>query len=166
MIKKLKQRIFLLIMLSLSIIMIGLIFLYASVNYNNTINTTVSMMTRFVDGNPKRNPNKLEDYKLKPGFNVDGLYRVFIQDSLIIQSSDNLKNHTINEYANKILKRNNEKGIIDNYIYSVNKINKNTTVISMIEDKNTVSHYSFSCLLNASSDLITLIMRGHGAPFF
>ena len=58
MIKKLKQRIFLLIMLSLSIIIIGLIVLYASINYNNTINTTVSMMTRFVDGEQKRNPTK------------------------------------------------------------------------------------------------------------
>ena len=61
MIKKLKQRIFLLIMLSLSIIMIGLIVLYAGLNYNNSINTTVSMMSRFVDGEPKRNPNKIED---------------------------------------------------------------------------------------------------------
>ena len=148
MIKKLKQRIFLLIMLSLSIIMIGLIFLYASVNYNNTINTTVSMMTRFVDGNPKKNPNKLEDYKLKSELNIDGLYRVTIQNSVIIHTPENLRNNVLDEYAIKILKRNNKKGIIDNYIYSVNKINKNTTIISMIEDENTVSHIRITIMFS------------------
>ena len=124
MIKKLKQRIFLLIMISLSIIMIGLIILYAYLNYNNTLNTTTSMMNRFVDGEPKRNPNKIEDYKLKPELNINGLYRVIIQNSVIIHSPENLGNNVIDEYAIKILKRNNEKGIIDNYIYNVKKIDK------------------------------------------
>ena len=42
MIKKLKQRIFLIVMLSLSIVMLGIIILYAYLNYTNTITTTVS----------------------------------------------------------------------------------------------------------------------------
>ena len=120
MIKKLKQKIFLLIMLSLSIIMIGVIILYAALNYNNTLNTTISMMNRFVDGGPKREPSIIEDYKLGPDFNIDGVYRVIIQDSVIIHGPDNLRNNKIDEYALKILKRNNEKGIIENYIYNVN----------------------------------------------
>ena len=156
MIKKLKQKIFLLIMLSLSIIIIGLIVLYVSINYNNTINTTVSMMTRFVDGEPKRTPNRLEDYKLRPEFNVDGLYRVFIQDSLIIQSSDNLKNRTITEYAIKILKRNNEKGIIGNYIYEVKKIDKNTAIVSFLEDKASVSHIRIMIIFSVIISVISL----------
>ena len=138
MIKKLKQRIFLLVMLSLSIIMLGVIILYATLNYNNTLNTTISMMNRFVNGEPNRNNNKIDDYKLKPEFNIDGLYRVIIQNSVIIHGPESLKNNEIDEFALKILKRNNEKGIIDNYIYNVKKIDKNTTVISMIEDENTI----------------------------
>jgi len=156
MIKKLKQRIFLLIMLSLSIIMIGLIVLYASLNYNNQIHTTVSMMNRFVDGEPKRNPNKIEDYKLKPELNIDGLYRVIIQNSVIIHSPENSINNEIDEYALKILKRNNEKGIIDNYIYSVNKINKNTIVISIIEDENTVSHIRITIIFSIIMSIVSL----------
>ncbi len=54
MIKKLKQRIFLIVMLSLSIVMLGIIILYAYLNYTNIINTTVSMMNRFIELNPKR----------------------------------------------------------------------------------------------------------------
>ena len=156
MIKKLKQRIFLLIMLSLSIIIIGLIVLYASINYNNTINTTVSMMTRFVDGESKITPNRLEDYKLRPEFNIDGLYRVFIQDSLIIQSSDNLKNSTITEYAIKILKRNNEKGIIGNYIYEVKKLDKNTAIVSFLEDKASVSHIRIMIIFSITISVLSL----------
>jgi len=156
MIKKLKQKIFLLIMLSLSIIMIGLIVLYAGLNYNNSINTTVSMMSRFVDGEPKRNPNKIEDYKLEPEFNIDGLYRVIVQNSVIIHSPENLRNNIIDEYAIKILKRNNEKGIIDNYIYNVKKIDKNTTIISMIEDENTISHIRITIIFSVIMSIISL----------
>lgn len=156
MIKKLKQKIFLLIMLSLSIIMIGVIVLYASLNYNNSINTTVSMMNRFVDGESKRNLNKIEDYKLKPEFNIDGVYRVVIQNSIIVHSPENLRNNIIDEYAIKILKRNNEKGIIDNYIYNVKKIEKNTTVISMIEDENTVLHIRTTIISSIIMSVISL----------
>ena len=156
MIKKLKQRIFLLIMLSLSIIMIGLIVLYAGLNYNNSINTTVSMMNRFVEGDPRINYNKIEDDKLRPEFNIDGLYRVIIQNSVIVHSPENLRNDIIDEYAIKILKRNNEKGIIDNYIYNVKKIDKNTTVISMIEDENTVSHIRTTIISSIIMSVISL----------
>lgn len=156
MIKKLKQRIFLLIMLSLSIIMIGVIILYAALNYNNTLNTTISMMNRFVDVEPNRNYNKIDDYKLKPEFNIDGLYRVIIQNSVIIHGPESLRNNEIDEFALKILKRNNEKGIIDNYIYSVNKINKNTTIISMIKDENTVLHIKTTIIFSAIMVVISL----------
>ena len=159
MIKKLKQRIFLLIMLSLSIIMLGIITLYVSLNYNNTINTTISMMNRFVDGEPKRNPNNMkEDYKIRPEFNIDGLYRVLIQNSLIIQSSDDLNNNEINEYALKIFKRNNEKGMIDKYIYNVKKIDKNTVIISMIKDENTISHIKTMFLYSGIIAVISIIV--------
>jgi len=156
MIKKLKQRIFLLIMLSLSIIMIGVIILYAALNYNNTLNTTISMMNRFVDGEPNRNNNKIDDYKLKPEFNIDGLYRVIIQNSVIIHGPESLRNNEIDEFALKILKTNNEKGIIDNYIYSVKKINKNTTIVSMIEDENTVLHIRITNIFSIIMSVISL----------
>ena len=106
MIKKLKQKIFLLIMLSLSIIMIGIIILYASLNYNNTLNATISMMNRFVDGEPKINPNVIEDYRIRPELNIDGLYRVIIQNQRIIYTPENSRNNVIDESAIKILKKN------------------------------------------------------------
>lgn len=156
MIKKLNQRIFLLIMLSLSIIMIGVIILYASLNYNNAINTTVSMMNKFVDGAPKRNTNKIEDYELKPEFNIEGVYRVIVQNSVIIHSPESLKNKEIDEYALKILKRNNEKGIIANYIYDVKILDKNTVIVSMIEDENTVSYIRIAVIFSGIMAVVSL----------
>ena len=155
MIKKLEQRIFLLIMLSLSIIIIGIISLYASLNYNNTINTTITMMNRFVDGGLIINSNKIEDYKLRSEFNARGIYRVIIQNSVIIHRPEILENNEIDEYVLKILKRNNEKGIVGNYIYDVNKLDKNTTIISLIEDESSTSHIRkmlmFSLIISVAS---------------
>ena len=50
MIKKLSKRIFFLIMISLSIVVLGIIILFAILNYRNTINTATIMMDRFING--------------------------------------------------------------------------------------------------------------------
>lgn len=140
MIKKLKQRIFLIVMLSLSIVMFGIIILYAYLNYTNTITTTVSMMNRFIEPEPRRNHNEIEDFKIKPEMNIDGLYRIIIQNSTIIHSSGNLGTVETSILSNEILKKNSEKGIINDYIYEVKKIDKNTIVISLLENAKAISH--------------------------
>ena len=131
MIKKLNQRIFLLIMVSLSIIILGTILLFTFLNYNNTITTTTSMIDRFVDGEPKRNPNeRAEEYEIKPEVNIDGLYNILIKNSIIIQSSDTSNSKEINDYALKISNKNSEKGIVGKYIYKTRKINiKDTNIL-------------------------------------
>ena len=57
MIKKLRKRIFWLIMVSLSIVVLGIIILFAILNYRNTINTATLMMDRFINGEMKKNIN-------------------------------------------------------------------------------------------------------------
>lgn len=107
MIKKLEQRIFLLIMVSLSIIILGTITLFAILNYNNTINTTNFIMDRFMGEEAKKNPDgRIEDYKIKPENTIDGVYNFLIQNSIIVQSSAPSNDKTINEYALKIAKKN------------------------------------------------------------
>lgn len=141
MIKKLSQRIFILIVVSLSLIILGTIILFAIFNYNNTINATTFMMDRFIVEEPKKNiTDKIEDYKVKPEIDIDGLYNVLIKDSIIVQNSNTLNNQEINEYALKVSKNNNEKGIIGKYIYKVRKINNNITRIIFIENEEAISH--------------------------
>lgn len=141
MIKKLKQRIFLVIMVSLSIIILGTIILFTVLNYSNTINTATFMIDRFMGEEPKKTPDgRIDDYKIKPDTNIDGVYNFLIQDSIIIQNSNTSNDKAINEYALKIAKKNTEKGIIGKYIYKVRKIKPSTVRITFVENEDTISH--------------------------
>lgn len=159
MIKKLNQRIFLLIMVSLSIIILGIILLFAFLNYNNTINTTTSMIERFIGGEQKRSPNeRIEDYKIKQEVGIDGLYNILIEDSTIVQSSNTTNDKTINDYALKIAKKNKNKGIIGKYIYKTRKINKSTISIILIENENTISHIKTMFLFSGIISIVSIIV--------
>ena len=141
MIKKLNQRIFLLIMVSLSIIILGTIILFAVLNYSNTINTTTFMLDRFMGEEPKKSPDeRADDYKIKSETTINGVYNFLVQDSIIVQSSNPSNDKIINEYALKIAKKNTEKGIIGRYIYRVRKIKPNTVRITFVENEDTISH--------------------------
>ena len=163
MIRKLKERIFLVVMLSLSIVMVGIIISYAYLNYNNTITAAVSMMNRFIEPNPLRNSFILEDFIIKPEFtNINGLCRIIILDSTIVHASGNLKSNEISKFSNTILKRNSKNGIIDDYIYEVKKFDKNIIIISLLENKNTISNiktmFLFSGIMVVFSVIIVFII--------
>lgn len=159
MIKKLSQRIFLLIMIPLSVIILGIIILFAFLNYDNTINMSTSMMNRFIDEKPKRNlGNREEEYKTNHKANIEGLYNVVVENSVIIQNSDNLNDKVINEYALKISKTNKKNGIIGKYIYRTKKINKNTIHITFIEDENTISHIKTIFICSIILSIISIII--------
>ena len=156
MIKKLNQRIFLLIMVSLSIIILGTIILFAVLNYSNTINTTTFMLDRFMGEEPKKSPDeRADDYKIKPETTINGVYNFLVQDSIIVQSSNPSNDKVINEYALKIAKKNTEKGIIGRYIYRVRKIKPNTVRITFVENENTILHikmiFIFSVIMAIAS---------------
>lgn len=85
MIKKLSQRIFYLIMASLSTIVLGIIIIFAILNYKNTINTASFMMDRFANADMKNNINeKPENERIKTDINIEGLYYIQIEDSKVI----------------------------------------------------------------------------------
>lgn len=157
MIKKLNQRIFLLIMVSLSIIIIGTIILFAVLNYSNTINTATFMLDRFMGEEPKKSPDyRIEDYKIKPETTIDGVYNFLIQDSIIIQSSNTSNDKAINEYALKIAKKNTEKGMIGKYIYKVRKINPNTVRVTFIENEDTIYHIKTIFIVSSIIAIVSL----------
>lgn len=159
MIKKLKQRIFLLIMVSLSVIILGIIVLFSVLNYNNTINTTNFMMDRFIGEEPKRNPDiRTEDYKIKPNIDIDGVYNFLIENSIIVQSEDTQNDKILNEYALKIAKKSTEKGIIGKYVYKVRRINPNTIKITLIENEDAISHIKIIFILAIIISIASLIV--------
>ncbi|MCI8621097.1 MAG: HAMP domain-containing histidine kinase [Clostridia bacterium] len=156
MIKKLNQRIFLVIMVSLSIIILGTIILFTVLNYSNTINTATFMMDRFMGEEMKKGPDeRADDYKIKPETTIDGVYNFLVQDYIIVQSSNLSNDKAINDYVIKIAKKNTEKGIIGKYIYKVRKTNPNTVRITFVENENTISHikmiFIFSIIIAITS---------------
>ena len=159
MIKKLSQRIFLIIMVSLSILIIGVILLFSILNYNNTISSRILMMDRFAGGQIVRKnisekpPEVLNKENLQ--ISIEGVYNIVVENSKVIENSDISKNKIIQEYAIKVSNKNNDTGIMGDYIYKVRRTKEGRTHITLLEDKNAISHIKtmlgFSILLSIVS---------------
>ena len=75
MIKKLKTKIFFIIMLSLSLVVVGSIMFLAFSNYRNTINTAALMIDRVTNMEEKREINGRPEFEnIVPNNNIQGLY--------------------------------------------------------------------------------------------
>lgn len=159
MIKKLRRRIFLIIMILLSIVTLGIIILFTILNYNNTINATTLMMDRVVNEMQKKNPNdKIGDTKLKSNINIDGLYYVLIEDSNIVaQNFEDSNDNMIKEYAIKLAEKGNEKGIIGKYIYKVKKFKDNTVSVILMENENVILHIKRVLIFSIGISIIAII---------
>ncbi len=159
MIKKLSKRIFLLMTTSLSIVVLGIIILFAILNYRNTINTATLMMDRFVNGETRKNINdRLEGETINPRTNIEGLYYIQVEDSKVIENSNIYKNETIEEYAIKVSKRNQENGIIGNYIYKIRKTKGNIINVMLMENEEAILHSKKIIIVSAITAILSLII--------
>ncbi len=140
MIKKLSQKIFTLIMVSLSIIIFGIILLFTYFNYQNTINSRISMFDRFGLGEERKDKNEkpLDIPELE--LSMQGVYDIMIENNTIVQNSSQEENKEIEEYAIKLSKTNKKTGIIGNYIYQVRKTKDGRSHITFMEDENAILH--------------------------
>lgn len=106
MIKKLKNKISLIILLSISIPLLFItIFSYYSY-YNNIIRSTTIMFERITD----KGPGKKNDFS-----DIEGVYIFKVSGDTI--TSDNEVTEEITNYARKANSKSSEDGIIGNYIY-------------------------------------------------
>ena len=143
MIKKLNRRIFSIIMISLLVITLGVINLFAFLNYRNTINASAVMMDRFgglVERKDFEN-ERPENFKPEnpPERNqVEGVYSILIENSKVIENSDETRNEAIEQYALKLSKTKNETGIIGDYIYKIRKFNEITTEVMLMENREAI----------------------------
>ena len=148
MIKKLKNKVFFIIMFSISIILFGTILIFAYLNYNNTITAATSMLDRFGDFQKGENrPNEREEINKEfnnQNFSIDlsNTYSYMIEDGKIIDSTE--KNEEIENLAQKAYKKNNDKGIIGNYVYKTRKMKEQkATVIILMENESVVKRIKF-----------------------
>lgn len=111
MIEKLKNKVCLIITLSISTLLIGIIVVFAILNYNNTLNAITSMLDRFNNfpreiNSGEEKINELDMYKIYSYMiNGDKLEKNYIED-----------NEEIEKYAIKALNKKSEKGVVGNII--------------------------------------------------
>ena len=129
MIKKIELKIFLLVFILLSI-MITVVIIYNAYNsYNSTIMGIMSYVERVFDD--KRNPERET---------IEGLYAIRISNHKIIE--DNSYPEEIKEYAQEIIDKNSEFGIVGNYIYRNRNrdiMDRKGGMILLLENKEAIS---------------------------
>lgn len=136
MIEKLKNKIFLIIAISLTLVVFGTLVLFGILNYINTINSATSTISKFDNEAIRKNFANNEQLESE----MKGLYYVLIENSKMYILSDNLYDSNISQYAWEVNKGYKEKGIIDKYVYKLVPLNANSSIIIFMESENVISH--------------------------
>ena len=153
MIKKLKLRILLIIMIPLSIITICIIGSYSYLNYKNTINATTFVIESFESGlNNKNVEEKTNDI-----FNIDGIYRIYINNIKDFNNM-NMQNNILEEYSAKIINKEKNSGIIGKYIYKVKRNRDNSYIITFIKNEKAISHIKWVIVYSIIAGVVTIII--------
>lgn len=166
MIKKLKSKIFFLIMISLSVLVVGIILGFSILNYTNTIKTATLMMDRFSNFKDKEMLDKQEPkFGVENKSNTDveieveGLYFIEVKDSNIISNSDTSNNKELKEYAIKVSNSNKETGIIGKYIYKIRKTRENNNnMVILMENEKTILHIRMLLAFSLVAIVLSLLI--------
>ncbi len=166
MIEKLRKRIFYLVFISISIIVLGVIILFAILNYHNTINTAVMMINRMAQiGLIREEPDKPPRQEtIEKQREIEGVYHVIVKDGSIDNSLTDI-DEKIEEYALEISKKNvrDDSGIKGNYIYNVRKRGENTFEITFMENEDAINRANSILLVSVVLGILSLIAIYIGA---
>lgn len=160
MIEKLKKKIFYLVFISLSIIILGVIILFTILNYHNTIDTAVMMINRMTDIGENREFNRPpEQETMENKKYIEGIYHIRIKNNMVtnIRYGEEL-DETIEQYALDISKKNskNASGIIGIYIYNTRKMGENTYDIIFMENENAIIRANSILLVSAILSILSI----------
>lgn len=136
MIQKLSHRIFLIILITLTTILWGMILLFAIFNYNNTIHTATSMLDRFIGMEKRRGLERPEGERILPDIEMDGVYWFQVENGRIVSNEE--KDKKLEVYALQVSKKQQDSGIIGKYIYQVRRIKGNTMSIMLMENEEAI----------------------------
>ena len=137
MINKLRKKIFWIIQISLSVIILGIIILFTSFSYKNTIMSSTMFMDR-LEGREEIKENRPKEFgELKENKDIEGVYKVEINNSNVTLKSNGVTDE-IKKYAIEVSNKNVDEGYIGNYIYKVRKFENNSKEITLIESEKTI----------------------------
>lgn len=159
MIEKLKKKVSLIITLSISIILIGIILIFAILNYNNTIDVAVSTFDRFNDFSKIKNipQDQMDINENSIEIEWENTYSFIIDNGQIIDSPRE-SNDKIDSYAIKVANKKNGKGIIGNYVYRARNTKDGKIVIMLIKDDNVINRIRIICVFTVLGMVVSIIV--------
>lgn len=149
MIKKLKNKIFWIIFISLSILVVSMIAIFTTLNYTNTLRTTTMVMERVTDFENKRPRDK----EIRT---IEGLYSVVINGTEVVENES--ENTELEEYAKKIASGNSESGITGKYLYKVMRTPQNTIRVTFMENEKAITQIKMSLIYSIITIVISIII--------
>lgn len=146
MIDKLRKKIFWIIQISLSVIIIGIIILFTTFSYRNTIISSTMFMDR-LEGRMENKEDRLKELsEEKNDRYIEGVYKIDVNNNNAISKSANITDE-IRNYAIEVSKRNVDEGYIGNYIYKVRKIGVNGKEVTLIESESTIKELKTTIII-------------------
>ena len=147
MIDKLRKKILWIIQISLSIIILGIIILYAGFSYKNTLTSSTIFMDRLGGRMDIKNDKSDNFDETKIDEIIEGVYKIYIKDNRISLNSTGLSDE-IKNYVEKINNKNSDEGYIGNYIYKTRKFGIDEKEITLIEGKSTIQRLKATIIVS------------------
>lgn len=157
MIDKLRKKIFWIIQISLSVIILGIITLFTTFSYRNTITSSTMFMNRLEEREEIKEGKPKDFSELKEDRYIEGVYKVEVNNNTIISKSDNV-NDDVKSYAIEASNRRLDEGYIGNYIYKVRKIGLNWKEITLIESEDTIKQLKITIIVAFVIGVLGLII--------
>jgi len=155
MIDKLKTKIFWIMQISLTCIILGIIVLYSIWSYRDSINAAIMMMDRWT-GEDGKGMERLQEGRNQ--LEIEGIYKFSINQDCKIVKEFHVASDTIRREAIKASKRNSENGIVGNYIYKVRRLGNNEISVTMWENQSMVFHIKWKILFSVGIGMISIMV--------
>ena len=161
MINKLRKKIFWIIQISLSIIILGVIIIFTTLNYKNTITSSTMFMDRIEEREEINNDipkefNEPKDNEDPFTVNVEGVYKLEINNNSVVRESEDVTNE-IRNYAIKVSNKNQDEGYIVNYIYKIRRFGNNGKEITLMENESAIRRLKNITIAAVAIGLISLL---------
>lgn len=155
MINKLQRKIFWIIQISLTSIILLITILYAVLSYRDSIMSATMMMDRLTgdDGRKIERPQELREQ-----IDTYGIYRFSISNDFRIVREPNEINSEIRNYAISVSKKKRESGIVGKYIYKVRRLGNSEISVTLMEDGSMVFNIRLKVIFPISIGIISTII--------
>ena len=158
MIEKLRKKIFWIVQISLSVIVLGVIIIFTSYNYKNTITSSTMFMDRLEKRIEFKQDEPIEFKEDERNYRyIEGVYKLEINNNNIISRSDDVKGE-IENYAIEAINSNLNEGYIGKYIYKVRKLGINGKEVTLIESEDTIKQLKNTIIVSIAIGVLGLII--------